>query len=107
MQPSLLDWKPRYPESAGYREHTTSRENAERIEASGKAQTLRDQVRRFFEEGRTATADEVATYLDQPFRAIQPRCSELRAQGLIEPTGERRTGSGGGSCHVWKWSGRV
>lgn len=91
-----------YPETAGFREHTTSRENAERIEETGRAATLRARVMAFFEAGGEATADEVAEQLQSSYRAIQPRISELRAQDLIEPTGERRVGSGGGTAHVWR-----
>jgi hypothetical protein len=93
---------PKYPEVAGWKEETTSRENAERIEGSGKAQTLRRKVMEFFENGRTATADEVALVLGEPFRAVQPRVSELRAVGLVEPTGLRGIASGGGTCHIWR-----
>ena len=90
-----------YPRSAGWRDPTTSRDNALRIEATGRARTLRDTVRAFFDEGGIDTADGLALRLGLPFRAIQPRVSELRAQGYIKPTGERRLGSGGGTCHVW------
>jgi len=91
-----------YPHVAGFRDPDTSRENAERIEASGRAATLRAKVLAFFEGGGEATADEVAEAMQQPYRAIQPRLSELRTKGLIEPTGERRIGSGGGTAHVWR-----
>lgn len=97
QQPDLF-----YPHAAGFKEYTTSRDNAERITKSGRAQTLRDQVKAFFDNGGQATADEIATLMGQPFRAIQPRVSELRAQGFITPTGLRRLGSGGGTSHVWK-----
>jgi hypothetical protein len=92
----------RFPYAAGFRDRTTSKDAAEKIEASGRAQTLRDRVWAFFEAGGQATADELATKLNEPFRAIQPRVSELKAKGLIVPTGERRKGSGGGSAHVWR-----
>jgi hypothetical protein len=99
--PDLFTYR-KYPESPGWKEPTTSRDNALRIEKSGKAQTLRDRARKFFEEGGEATSDELADILGVPYRSFQPRCAELRAQGFIEPTGERRPGSGGGSSHVWK-----
>jgi len=92
-----------YPHQAGYREATTSKENAERIERSGKAATLRAKVRKFFEDGRQATADEIAAYLNESPFAVRPRLSELRARDLIEPTGERRRNPAGGTAHVWKW----
>jgi predicted ArsR family transcriptional regulator len=98
----LFAWKPNYPYTAGFKEHSTSKDAAETIEASGRATTLRDRVQAFFDAGHQATADEVAGILKEPFRAVQPRLSELRAKGLIVPTGERRKGSGGGSAHVWR-----
>ena len=93
---------PKYPEVAGWREPETSRENAERIEETGRANILRRKVMLFFENGRTATADEVAIALGETFRAVQPRVSELRSYGLVEPTGLRGIGSGGGTCHLWR-----
>ena len=104
MQHSLLDWQPNFPHTAGYKEPTTSKENAIRIEKSGRAKTLRDKVKAFFDAGNKATADEIAVILGEPFRALQPRVSEMRALGLIKPTGERRIGSGGGSANVWQKS---
>ena len=98
-QPDLFT----YPHHAGYRDRTTSRDNALAIEKSGKAQSLRDRARKFFEEGGTATADELATVLGVAFRSCQPRVVELKQQGLIAATGERRRGSGGGLAHVWAW----
>jgi predicted ArsR family transcriptional regulator len=92
-----------YPYTAGYKEPTTSRENAERIEKSGKAETLRQRVLSCFQaSGAIATADEIAAFLGEHILAIRPRLSELRAKGLIEPTGERRQSSCGGTAHVWK-----
>lgn len=92
-----------YPHHAGAKEPTTSTENAERIERSGRAKTLRERVKAEFETGIHVTADEMAELLGEPPRAIQPRVAELRAQGLIEPSGIRRKGSGGGTAHVWRW----
>jgi hypothetical protein len=91
-----------YPYRAGFKENSTSRDNAKRIEESGRAPTLRERVRVYFELGGEATADELAIILEQQFRSIQPRLSELRAIGFIKPTGERRRGSGGGDAHVWR-----
>lgn len=93
---------PRYPDEAGFKEGSTSQENAERIEASGRASTLRQRVLFFFQQGGRATADELAGIMREPFLAIRPRLSELRTKGLIEPTGERRRAAGGGVAHVWQ-----
>ncbi len=91
-----------YPHHAGYRENTTSKENADRIEASGRAPTLRERVRVFFELGGQASSLELAEILGVQFCSIQPRISELKAIGFIKASGTRRIGEGGGTAHVWR-----
>jgi predicted ArsR family transcriptional regulator len=91
-----------YPLFAGFKEQTTSREAANAIEASGKAQTLREKVEAFFATGRTGTADEVAAWLGESPFSLRPRISELYQLGLIERTGERRKSSVGRSSHVYR-----
>jgi predicted transcriptional regulator len=38
------------------------------------------------------TSKEIADVLDRPLNAISGRISELKALGLVEPTGERKEG---------------
>lgn len=92
-----------YPNHAGAKEQATSMENAERIEKTGRAESLRDRVRKLFAIGVELTADEIAQTLGEPYIAIRPRLSELRTLGLIEPNGTRRPSSNGGTSHVWRW----
>lgn len=94
--------KDKYPESAGWRDETTSRENAEAIEASGKASSLRKRALAFFQAGGMATADGLAELFGESYRSVQPRVAELRQQGFIEPAGGRGKGSGGGTANVWR-----
>lgn len=91
-----------YPLTAGAKEETTSRDAAEAIESTGRAGTLRDKVFRLFLKGYQATADEVASVLDeQPF-TIRPRITELFKTGVIERTGQRRISAGGRPGHVYR-----
>lgn len=91
-----------YPNAAGFKEQTTSREAAEAIEKSGRAAKLRDKVEAYFILGNDATADEVADVLGVTPFSVRPRCSELYRLGLIERTGERRPSSEGRPSHVYR-----
>lgn len=91
-----------YPLAAGSKEAQTSLFAAQAVESSGRAAILRTKVRAFFESGGEATADEVAGMLGQSILSIRPRLSELRALGLIEPSGKRRGMDGGRPGHVWR-----
>lgn len=93
-----------YPEVAGWTDPTTSREAAELIEASGRAGDLRRRVLEWLNAGNMGTVDEIADALDEPFRSVQPRVSELRTQGLVVASGVRRHSKLGGRAksHVWK-----
>lgn len=48
-----------------------------------------------------ATADEIAAALGESILAIRPRCSELKAKGVIYATGTRRKNASGMSAAVW------
>lgn len=87
----------RYPNEAGSRSGAldTSREAAEKIEASGLAPSLRTLCLNWFEAGNEGTSDECATALGKSVLAIRPRISELRQAGLIEATKEKRANQSG------------
>ncbi len=96
MQLDLIDHLSRYPQHAGSKTGTTSREAADRIEASGRAETLRQQCLTALKDGGT-TAKELAAFLQVDLNSLRPRLSELRARGLIEESGVRRDRQ-----HVWR-----
>lgn len=98
----LFTWRHGYPDRAGYKEATTSRDAAAAIDASGRGATLRRRIEAFLTMGGTGTADEIAAVLRESILAVRPRVSELRRLGVIEPTGERRISDGGRPAHVWK-----
>lgn len=91
-----------YPLFAGWKDGTTSRDAAEAIEASGKAETLRERVANFFADGHIGTADFVAVWLDESPLSVRPRITELFKLGKIERTGERRASSEGRPSHVYR-----
>lgn len=53
-------------------------------------------------EGGNATAEQVARRLNLHWMIVRARCSELRAMGLIEDSGERGDGALGGRVIVWR-----
>lgn len=109
---SSYDWYHNsYPMFAGFKENETSKDAALAIEGSGRAATLRREILecldQFPEAGRDAgkvslTADEIASFLEEPVLSIRPRVAELNALGMIEKTGLRRVSSGGRPSHVWR-----
>lgn len=104
---SQPDFWTSYPQRAGFKESTTSRDAATKIEATGRAAKLRAVVIGAFELGFQGTADELAANVGESVLAIRPRVSELHKQGRLEPTGERRSNSSGASAHVWRLTRRI
>ena len=94
--------RPVYPEAAGWKEPTTSRDAAIGVEKSGKARTLRNRVLAWLEAGNVGTTEEITKALGEYYASVQPRTSELRRQGLIEPTGRRRRTEWGRASHEWR-----
>ena len=91
-----------YPGGAGFKEPTTSREAAEKINATlNERQT--EVVLALDAAGPAGlTADEVAKIIDRSVLAVRPRLSELRAMKKIVPTGERRTNESRMKAKVWR-----
>jgi len=90
-----------YPNSTGFKENGASRENAERIDASGSAQRMRRKVLELFHKRNfVGTADEVAAALGAHILSVRPRCSELVKHGLLRKTHHRRRSAGGGTAAV-------
>ena len=53
-------------------------------------------------ERRNATAEEIAAEIGEHPMVVRARCSELRAQGLIEDSGDRGEGFLGGKVIRWR-----
>lgn len=89
-----------YPDRPGWREPVTSKAAADSIVES--AASLRGKVLASL-RGAPATVHEMAARLERAVSSVQPRFSELRADGKIEPAGEqRRNETSGKSAHVWR-----
>lgn len=88
-----------YPDKPGWREPETSKDAAAAIAPI--AGTLRAAVLAQL-RARPGTVHEVAALLGYSVPAVQPRFSELRAKGLIVPTGIRRPNASGVRAHVWR-----
>jgi hypothetical protein len=90
-----------YPLSAGYKENTTSRGAAARI--NPRVANLRLKV---LAEIKAAgadglTADEACERAGISVLAGRPRTTELYKLGLIEPAGKTRRNASGQSAKVW------
>lgn len=77
-----------YPHRAGFKDDTTSKDAADFIEESGKAQVLRELCLALLV--RASTPKEVAEMLCEEITSVRPRLTELLIKGLIVRTGERR-----------------
>lgn len=104
MTDDLFTSAAKYPHRAGFKERTTSKDAADRIEARGRAAKLMAACRGAFQLGWTGTADELAFRLGEDRLSVRPRVSQLHTLGEIEPTGERRRNSSGSPAHVWQLS---
>jgi predicted ArsR family transcriptional regulator len=89
-----------YPQSPGYRQTDTSKAAAESMKPS-KA-ILRAAVLNLLYPALCVTADEAADILGIDKLSIRPRFSELREEGLIVDTGDRRRNDSGRKAIVWR-----
>lgn len=71
-----------YPSTPGWKEPTTSRDAAKRLEQ--KACIARDQARILYALRRQATCKELAELLKLDINYVRPRCTELKDDGLLE-----------------------
>jgi hypothetical protein len=88
-----------YPLAAGSKTGGTSAEAAKKIHAA----RLQKVVLRVLQTNPGGlTADEVAAELGESILSIRPRVSELKRQGMVEKTRERRRNHSGMSASVWR-----
>lgn len=90
----------RYPKGPGWRDPVTSRMAAEEIKET--AASVRGKVLQQIGK-RASTVHEMAERLHRPVPTVQPRFSELFAQGKIRWTGDmRRNRVSGKRAKVWE-----
>jgi len=94
----------KYPLEAGYKEQSTSKEAANKINSRGRTRKLRkktlDAIRRKGSYG--ATPEEIAEILSESILSIRPRFTELKLLKEIEDSGDRRRNSFGSNTKVWR-----
>lgn len=90
-----------YPKTAGYKEETTSKAAAERIEATGRAASIRDRLMRLFQAGRVLTCYDAERELGVSQFSLRPRLTELQHQGKIRKAW-KKTGPDG--KQIWAWA---
>lgn len=102
MKDLLGDVPVAYPHTPGFKEHSTSKEAAKKIEP--KASVLRELVYlSILNAGPTGrTADEVAEALGASILAVRPRVSELAKAGRVQKTGQRHRNDSGMMAHRWR-----
>ena len=89
----------RYPHTAGFKGTLeTGREGAEYV--TPKLKTRHAEVLADLALHGPSTAEQIAARTDRHWYLTRPRISELKAQGLVIETGERRPTEMGGRTHV-------
>lgn len=93
---------PTYPSGPGYSNDSTSKAAAADVAES--AGTIRGVVLRFIAAAGAygATTNEIAEATNISRDNVQPRTSELKVQGKIVDSGDRRHNANGKKAIVWK-----
>lgn len=91
-----------YPSVAGAKEKGSTSELAAIAIESSDAKTLRRSCLEIVKHYAPISADEAARMLQRSVLSVRPRFSELRAQGLIEPSDERTENESGMSAKRWR-----
>lgn len=80
-----------YPDRAGHKEPTTSKDAADRIEDSGRADLLRNRCLAAIGYSDIGmTAKDCAEFLREDLNSVRPRLTELKQRNLIKCSGLRR-----------------
>lgn len=90
----------RYPNVAGYKEPVTSKAAAEKVEASGRASTIRERLLGLFERGFQGTVYDAGARLEVSQFSLRPRFTELQQQGKIR---KLHTVRGPHDTSLWVW----
>lgn len=92
--------RPMYPDEPGWRTSGPSRDAAHAMK--GRVKQLRRDVLDLIERAPAGlTAEELTERLKRSRAAIQPRISELKNEGFVMASGERRRNSSGLTASVW------
>ena len=86
-------------EGIGYQSTDTSHKSAN-FNRRGKV-SLRDQVRELFQTNDNLTVEDIALLLERAEISVQPRVSELKKEGFLVDSTERRKSRWGTNTIVW------
>jgi len=89
-----------YPETPGYKVSGPSRESAQMM--ANQSYKLRGRCMAALTEVKEATADEIASTINESILSVRPRFSELVKMRAIVATGERRKNESGHNATVWR-----
>jgi len=94
----------KYPLTAGYKENSTSKEAAEKIDS--RSTNLRTECLKIVKRQGNygATPEEVAEILSESILSIRPRFTELKLLQYIIDSGDRRKNSFGSNTKVWRYN---
>ena len=94
----------KYPLTAGYKENSTSKEAASKI--NSRASNLRTECLKLviLRGDYGATPEEVAELLSESILSIRPRFTELKLLEYIVDSGNRRINSFGSNTKVWRYN---
>lgn len=97
----LFDFADRYPHRPGFTNFSTSREAAKAVAPSAKS--LRAVALRLITEAGSQglTTNELTARMGVERDSVQPRTSELKAEGRIRDSGHRRRNENGKNAIVW------
>lgn len=98
MKPEQLDLLS-YPHAPGFKGAETSRAAA--IAMAPKVDGLRGLVLAAIRQ-KPGTPEQIAHRINEPLMNVRPRCSELKAKGLIRDSGQRAAAMGGRRAVVWE-----
>lgn len=101
---SRITLEKKYPLTAGYKENSTSKEAAKKI--NSRAANLRTECLDIVKNSGNygATPEEVAALLSESILSIRPRFTELKLLEYIIDSGNRRKNSFGSNTKVWRYN---
>ena len=96
----------KYPKKPGYKEHSTSKQAAEEITVRSRKLRVKtlEVIKRKGSYG--ATPEEVSEILSESILSIRPRFTELKINGDIVNSGNKRRNGFNKQTIVWRYNDR-
>ena len=103
---SLKYSEKKYPLTPGYKEQSTSKEAAGKINT--RAAKLRTKILQILERKETygGTCEEIAEIISEDITSIRPRFTELKHMNYIIDSGDRRINKFKNNTKVWRYNDR-